>query len=241
MNLWVATAGLLCGLVVWVLLVRKLSVRTWEQHGVAEAPGGPPGDVGALAMPPARIGLFVFLAVVTSLFALFIAAYFMRMGHGHAATHGITDWHPVPKPDVLWLNTIWLAIGSLAMQLARDALHVNRRAAAIRWLGAGGAFAVLFLIGQLLAWQQLQAAGYVMCSTGPLKSNGPAAAFFYVLTAVHGLHLIGGLAVWGRTVARLSRRATELIDVRLAIELCTVYWHYLLLVWLVLFVLLLST
>ena len=106
--------------------------------------------------------------------------------------------------------------------------------AASRWLGAGGAFAFLFLFGQLLAWQQLRSAGYAL-------GSGPAGAFFYVLTAVHGLHLLGGLAVWGRTVARLSRRATELIDVRLAIELCTVYWHYLLLVWMVLFVLLLST
>jgi cytochrome c oxidase subunit III len=233
-NLWVACAGLLCGLVVWALLVRKLSVRTWEQHGVAEGPGGPLGDVGALAVAPARIGLFVFLAVVTSLFALFIAAYFMRMGHGHAAMHGITDWHPVPKPGVLWLNTASLILGSVAMQLARRALHSGRRAAASRWLGAGGAFACLFLVGQLLAWQQLRSAGYAL-------GSGPAGAFFYVLTAVHGLHLAGGLAVWGRTVARLSRRATELIDVRLAIELCTVYWHYLLLVWIVLFVLLLST
>jgi cytochrome c oxidase subunit 3 len=234
MNLWVATAGLLCGLVVWVLLVRRLRVRTWERHGVAEAPGGPPGDVGALAMPPARIGLFVFLAVVTSLFALFISAYFMRMGHGHAAMHAITDWHPVPKPGVLWFNTASLILGSVAMQLAQRALHSGRRAAASRWLGAGGAFAFLFLLGQLLAWQQLRSAGYAL-------GSGPAGAFFYVLTAVHGLHLMGGLAVWGRTVARLSRRATELIDVRLAIELCTVYWHYLLLVWMVLFVLLLST
>lgn len=234
MNLWVATAGLLCGMVIWVLLVRRLSVRTWERHGVSEAVGGPPGDVAAFTAAPARIGLFVFLAVVTSLFALFIAAYFMRMGHGHAAMHGITDWHPVPKPGVLWLNTGWLILGSVAMQLARRALHSGRRAAAGRWLTGGGACAFLFLFGQLLAWQQLRHSGYGM-------SSGPAGAFFYVLTAVHGLHLAGGLVVWGRTVARLARRATELIDVRLAIELCTVYWHFLLLVWMALFALLLST
>ena len=234
MNLWVATAGLLCGMVIWVLLVRRLSVRTWERHGVSEEAGGPAGDVAAFATAPARIGLWVFMAVVTSLFALFITAYFMRMGHGHAAMHGITDWHPVPKPGVLWLNTAALVLGSVAMQLAAYALHSGRRAAASRWLGAGGAFALLFLLGQLLAWQQLRGSGYGM-------GSGPAGAFFYVLTAVHGLHLAGGLAVWGRTMLRLSRRATELIDVRLAIELCTVYWHYLLLVWMVLFVLLLST
>ena len=172
--------------------------------------------------------------MVTSLFALFITAYFMRMGHGHAEMHGMTDWHPVPKPGILSLNTAVLIFGSLAMQLARRALHSGRRAAAQRWLGAGGACAFLFLYGQLLAWRQLHGSGYALAS-------GPASAFFYVLTAVHGLHVAGGLAVWGRTMVRLSRRATELIDVRLAIELCTVYWHYLLLVWMVLFMLLLST
>jgi cytochrome c oxidase subunit 3 len=62
-----------------------------------------------------------------------------------------------------------------------------------------------------------------------------------VLTAVHGLHLIGGLYVWGRTYARMRYQRVELIDVRLSIELCSVYFHYLLLVWIVLFGLLLAT
>jgi cytochrome c oxidase subunit 3 len=92
----------------------------------------------------------------------------------------------------------------------------------------------LFIAGQLVAWQQLRDAGYGLTS-------GPAGAFFYVLTGVHGLHLLGGLGVWLKTVVRMRMRAVELIEMRLSIELCTVYWHYLLLVWLVLFVLLLST
>jgi len=87
---------------------------------------------------------------------------------------------------------------------------------------------------RLVAWQQLRDAGYGLTS-------GPAGAFFYVLTGVHGLHLIGGLGVWLKSVARMRTRAVELIEMRLSIELCTVYWHYLLLVWLVMFALLLST
>jgi cytochrome c oxidase subunit 3 len=92
----------------------------------------------------------------------------------------------------------------------------------------------LFLIGQLVAWYQLRESGYVM-------TTGPAGAFFYVLTALHGLHLLGGLGVWLKTTIRMRSRAVELIDVRLSIELCTVYWHFLLLVWLAMFALLLST
>jgi cytochrome c oxidase subunit III len=62
-----------------------------------------------------------------------------------------------------------------------------------------------------------------------------------VLTAVHGLHLLGGLFVWARTLVRMAPKRPEPIDVRLSIELCTVYWHYLLFVWLALFALLIST
>jgi len=72
-------------------------------------------------------------------------------------------------------------------------------------------------------------------------ANSPAIAFFYLLTGVHGLHLLGGLFVWGKTVVRMAQAGVELLDVALSVELCTVYWHYLLLVWLVLFALLLST
>jgi cytochrome c oxidase subunit 3 len=61
------------------------------------------------------------------------------------------------------------------------------------------------------------------------------------LTAVHGLHLLGGLFVWARTMTRMRRREFELLDAKLSIELCAIYWHYLLIVWLVLFALLLST
>ena len=99
---------------------------------------------------------------------------------------------------------------------------------------AGGVFALAFLAGQLLAWRQLQAAGYY-------AAGNPANAFFFVLTALHGLHLIGGLVVWGRAVSRLPRHGAAPGTTRLTVELCAVYWHYLLIVWLVLFALLLNT
>jgi cytochrome c oxidase subunit III len=83
-----------------------------------------------------------------------------------------------------------------------------------------------------VAWRQLQAAGYY-------ATSNPANAFFYVLTGLHGLHLLGGLFVWAGAASRMyqGRAGTT----RLSVELCTVYWHYLLLIWLVLFGLLLIT
>ncbi|MEI4584053.1 hypothetical protein WAC45_27600, partial [Klebsiella pneumoniae] len=63
---------------------------------------------------------------------------------------------------------------------------------------AGGVSAVVFVIGQLLAWQQLNVAGYFLTAN-------PANAFFYLITAGHGLHVLGGLAALGRTVAKAWR------------------------------------
>jgi cytochrome c oxidase subunit 3 len=233
-NIWVAFAALTVGVIVWFLLVKRLSTRSWERHGSSVHVRHARGDVGEVGVPPARIALWVFLGVITSLFGLFISAYFIRMGHGHGAMHGISDWHPVAKPPILWLNTTMIVLSGAAMQAARRAVRLNQRRRVRGYLFAGGAFAILFLAGQLFAWHQLRDSGYGLTS-------GPAGAFFYVLTGVHGLHLLGGLVVWLKTVARMRTRAVELIDVRLSIELCTVYWHYLLLVWLVMFALLLST
>ena len=96
---------------------------------------------------------------------------------------------------------------------------------------AGGGSAIAFLLGQYWAWRQMIALGYY-------AESNPANAFFYLVTAAHGLHLLGGLVAWGRTVAKVWR-GEALARVRLSVELCAVYWHFLLVVWLVLFVLLL--
>jgi cytochrome c oxidase subunit 3 len=95
---------------------------------------------------------------------------------------------------------------------------------------AGGISAVVFVIGQLLAWQQLNAAGY-------LPAANPANAFFYLITAVHGLHVLGGLAVLSRATIK-TWRGVEVSRLRLSVELCAMYWHFLLLVWLILLALL---
>ena len=72
------------------------------------------------------------------------------------------------------------------------------------------------------------------------RSTNPANGFFYLITGLHGLHLLGGLVAWGRTSDKVWR-GFEPAQVRLSVELCAVYWHFLLVVWLVLFALLLLT
>jgi cytochrome c oxidase subunit 3 len=117
-------------------------------------------------------------------------------------------------------------LSSVALQWAHVAARRNDMDRVIVGLCAGGASAVTFLIGQLLAWQQLSVAGYFVTSN-------PANSFFYLITATHGLHLMGGLVALGRTTAKVWYGA-EMTQVRLSVELCAIYWHFLLLVWLVL-------
>jgi cytochrome c oxidase subunit III len=198
----------------WWLSQQRLGAKPWLEQGVTVdlREEGPP------SLPAAKIGLGVFLAVVGSLFALFVSAYSMRMN--------MVDWRALPVPSLLWFNTGVLILSSVALQWAYMAARRNDIDGAIVGLCAGGASAVTFLVGQLLAWRQLGAAGYFLASN-------PANSFFYLITALHGLHLIGGLVALGRTTAKVWRGA-EMIQVRLSVELCAIYWHFLLLVWLVL-------
>ena len=197
----------------WWLSHQRLSAKPWLEEGII-------GDASHARLPPlpAKIGLGVFLAVAGALFALVISAYSMRMD--------VPDWRTVPLPALLWFNTGVLILSSGALQLAQTAVRHGERDSAVTGLLAGGASAITFLIGQLLAWQQLRSAGYFLASN-------PANSFFYLMTGLHGLHLLGGLVALGRTIAR-AFSGLALPKLRLSVELCTTYWHFLLLVWLIL-------
>ncbi len=213
-------AVIMAAVIGW-LLRQSLHTQPWEANDPLE---NRPGR-GVITAEPAKIALLSFIAVVTSLFALFLSAYLMRMK--------LADWSPLTEPKLLWVNTGLLVLASVAFQLTRGAATKGQLLTVKTGLIAGGVCTTLFLLGQLVAWQQLNAGGYFM-------ADNPANAFFYLLTALHGMHLLGGMWVWGRTTARVLTGA-DARSVRLSVELCTVYWHYLLLVWIVLFALLLST
>jgi len=203
------------------LLRQTLNTQPWNANDPLE---NQPGR-GVIDTDPAKIGLLSFIAVATSLFALFLSAYLMRMRLG--------DWRPLDEPNLLWLNTAVLVLASVAFQFTRGATKRGQPLTVKVGLLVGGACTILFLLGQLLAWRQLNASGFFL-------TENPANSFFYLLTALHGLHLLGGMWVWGRTTLRILTGA-DAESVRLSVELCTVYWHYLLLVWIGLFALLLVT
>ncbi len=195
-------------------------VKPWEHAGEEDLP-----DDFIVAGAASRTGLFVLLAVISSMFVLFIISYYTRSQY--------PDWEVLTDPGILWINTAILVMASIALQLASNAAKrgasVNFRYALI----AGGLLTLGFVAGQLVAWEQLIAAGFY-------AAENPANAFFYLFTGLHALHLLGGLWFLLLLGFRLKRNENEK-EQQQSVALCATYWHYLLLVWLVLFTLFLRT
>jgi cytochrome c oxidase subunit 3 len=197
----------------WWLSKQGLASKPWLEQG---ATGGVQ-EPKAAPSSPAKIGLGVFLAVAGSLFALFISAYSMRMQ--------LPDWRALPMPKVLWLNTGMLVLSSVALHGAQVAVRRKEMDETRMGLLAAGVAALAFLSGQLLMWRQLTDEGYLL-------TTNSANAFFYVMTGAHGLHLLGGLVALGRTTEKAWRSGAG-DQLRLSVELCAMYWHFLLAVWLI--------
>lgn len=202
-------------------LFKNLTDKSWERKGVI---GGLEPE-GAFSSPPEKVALWVFLVVASVIFSLFAVSYYIRMT--------LPDWTPLSEPAQLWINTGLLILSSVLFQLARNKVNQEAPSNLLMLFVAGGVFAILFIVGQFIAWQGLQEQGFYLTSN-------PANSFYYLLTGVHAVHLLGGLWVWSKSSIRLLSGA-EAKTVKLSVELCTLYWHFLLVVWLVLFAVLSNT
>jgi len=165
---------------------------------------------------PYPVGLAGLVVTVAMLFAAFTAAVVVRRTGA--------DWVPVPLPPVLWLNTGVILLSSIAVERARAAA----RSADVRrtgdWLAAAALLGVLFLGGQFVAWSAL-------VSQGVLLGPNPHAAFFYMLSAVHGAHVLGGLGALGWTLRR-ARAGAYQADRYTGLTHAAIYWHLVGGVWL---------
>jgi len=218
----IVLALMLATLLGW-LLKQTFNTQPWVAEQVSEtAHHGPLGDSSNSKL----IALITLLAVVTSFFALILSAYALRMELG--------DWVPLTEPALLWMNTAMLILASVVFQWTRNAAVNERTSRLMPGLIVTGLLTAGFVIGQIVAWQQLQA-------DGQLITQNPANAFFYFLTGAHAVHILGGMFVWARATTRVVLSKGSDATIRRSVELCTIYWHFLLLVWLILFGLLLST
>jgi len=220
--LFLAVIAIIAG---WWLSQQQLMAKPWLDPSLID---DTPAWHGS-SLPTAKVGLGVFLAVAGCLFALLVSAYFMRIEIETTTGAGTAGalFRTMPAPRLLWLNTAALVGGSIALQCTQTAARHGQRDSVRDGLLLGTASAVVFLTGQLLVWRQLLDAGYFAASNS-------ANAFFYLFTGVHGLHVVGGIVALGRTFGRV-RSGVAIEPLRQSVWLCTTYWHFLLLVWLVIF------
>ena len=199
-------------------LIARLTEKSWESRPAAPETDRPPA---------AKVLLILYFGVAVVLFGLVTSAYLMRMGMPGMAHGPMGSWRPLPEPPLLWVNSGVLMLASIAWEGARIGARGDRP---LGWGIAAGLLGLLFLLGQLLLWRQLVDAGHGM-------RGDPAAAFFYLITALHGLHVLGGLYFWAR--AMLAVRGEG--NAALRFQLTAAYWHFLLLVWLLMLGLFVAT
>lgn len=167
-------------------------------------------------------GLFVLLAASTMVFAALTSAFVVRRGLSD-------DWASMHKPPILWANTVLLLASSIVLDRSRHALKAGNRSKFNFWWTAATAMGVLFLVGQAWAWYELKAAGVFI-------ATNPSSSFFYVLTATHAFHLLGGVAALVYVDVQALRLRLGPAK-RTAIDVSAVFWHFLDGLWLYLMLL----
>jgi cytochrome c oxidase subunit 3 len=187
--------------------------------------------------PPnvARTGVWVGIGAVVMSFAAYTSAMVVRQG-------STPEWHHITLPPILYLNSLVLVASSVTLELARqriggpfDRLGQPMATLAARnrewqfWYRITLALSALFLAGQFLAWRRLAAQGVYLAS-------GPSGSFFYVLTVVHALHLLGGivalLSAWRCLRADDGPRPVNILAAT------ALYWHFMAVLWIYLLVIL---
>jgi cytochrome c oxidase subunit 3 len=174
-----------------------------------------------------RIGMWVALASILMLFTALSSAYIVRAASSN-------DWQPLKMPRILLLSTALILISSATLEAARRKLKDATSNGHRRWLLVTVTLGIGFLVSQLFAWRQLVRQGVYV-------AGNPHSSFFYVLTAVHAVHLLGGLAALA--YLSLRRRAPRddahaVAKAQASADAVTLYWHFMDFLWIYLFVLL---
>jgi len=205
-------------------------VERQRSGGLRGVGGGGPrfsGRGGGASGEPAPIstglvGVAALIAAVTMLFLAVTSAYLARRQE--------TGWLSFAAPGVLWLNTAVLLASSATLEWARRRIRAGDVLGLRRGVEATAALGVVFVLGQLLAWHQLAAQGLFLVTN-------PHSSFFYVLTGVHGLHLLGGIGALATVLVR-TWQGRYTADAHAGVTNCAAYWHFMDLLWLYLLVLL---
>jgi cytochrome c oxidase subunit 3 len=175
------------------------------------------------------LGMFATMFSITALFATIVIAYVVR-------SQSRSHWQPIHVPRLLWWSTALIVISSATLEMGRRALARYRARTYARWLTMTFFLGLGFLLLQALSIRQ-------MVDQGVYLRQNPHSSLLYVITAVHGVHLFGGVLALFYLIYRVSLRTNDVrADLRAqrgSVAVGTVYWHYLTVLWVALFLLLL--
>jgi len=202
---------------------KLISQKPWEE---SQAILDNEHDGKTLIISKAKLGVRTVMLVSTIIFSLFVVSYSDRML--------VHDWRSLSEPWLLWINTVILILTSFVFHRTKVLADNNKFEKLKNSLFVVGFLTFAFITGQLLVWQHF-------VNLGQYASTNPANAFFYVLTALHGLHVLGGLYFLAKVTMQLSRENYNISKIKQNVELCAIYWHFLLIVWFVLFGLMVAT
>lgn len=176
--------------------------------------------------PPSSTAIFVVMFAVMMMFAAFTSALIVRKGSS-------LDWQSFNLPSILYLNTLVLVASSVTLEIARRRVAVfmggleTQGESPARWLYVTLFLGLLFVAGQYVAWLQLRAEGLYL-------ATNPSSSFFYLLTAVHALHVLGGLGGLLYVIRKLTNSTLR----RNQLVAATRYWHFMGALWIYLLLLL---
>ena len=178
-----------------------------------------------MGLTHAQVFMYLLMTVISITFLFITNAYLFRMN--------FEDWQSLPMPTLLWFNSGALVLASVGMIWAKQGAKSGNSINIKIGLVAAGIFGALFALGQFTAWQELNEVGHFIASN-------PANTFFYLITALHVMHVLGGIVAWLRVSFKVFLGSENTVTEH-TISLLGIYWHYMLLVWVLLFSILLTT
>lgn len=177
--------------------------------------------------PIPLLALRVLLGIITVFFLLIMVTFIVRSQFEDFRALAGEPWQPFTDTGRLWINTAVLLLASIGMEVAVRQWQKGQSALMMLMLSAGAFLAISFLVLQVAVWRYLMSLGYGV-------SENPANSYFYLFTGLHALHLLGGVLALVRVFYRLYRGVAA-DRVFIAVKACVIYWHYLFILWLVLF------
>jgi cytochrome c oxidase subunit 3 len=172
--------------------------------------------------------MWFLLVVVLMTFGGLIGAYIV------VSTNGVMEWKPFDLPTPIWISTFLIFTSSVTYHFAQKAIFQDNQPQAKKWLVATTFFGATFISSQLLAW-------FALVQRGVYVQSNPYAGFFYILTAVHALHVLGGIVALGSIVLRAWHQTASDEDSekrKIMAQVVGWYWHFMGGLWLFLFLLL---